>query len=427
MLELFLIYLWENKLLQLPLHTEKGESIEVLSPGRKNTDSGPDFLEARLKINNILWIGSVEMHINASDWYAHGHQDDRAYDNVILHVVYQADKSVFDVNKRELTTLVVENKFQASLLLRYRQFLDSSAFIPCFKRMGEVQRFTWFSWLDRMAAERLQEKVSQLFVELEAAENDWETVFYKKLLSGFGMKVNDFAFAQLAQQLPFSLLLRHQDRLDQLEALLFGVAGFLEDNFTDEYPLQLKKEYAFLKHKYSLNSLTVTQWRFMRMRPPNFPTIRISQFAALIHKNGRMFSKIISAETTEDIFELFRVQASDYWDNHYRFDTFTKGKPKQLGTTAINILLINTVVQMLFAYGIIIEQAKYGDKALALLEKLPPEDNVVTRGYAKGGLEVINALHSQALLHLKRNYCDKKRCLDCNIGHVLIKSNPTEI
>ncbi|MCK9292195.1 MAG: DUF2851 family protein [Bacteroidales bacterium] len=422
MLELFLIYLWEHKLLQLPLYTTAQDAVEILSSGKRNTDSGPDFVDARIKIGDIVWAGSIEMHINASDWYRHGHQSDPAYNNVVLHVVYEPDKEVADHMQRPIPTLSVKDRFDPQLLLRYRSFIDSRSFIACEKQLASVQRFTWLSWLDRMASERLQEKVEAVLEHLKQSGNDWDEIFYRQLLSNFGMKVNDQAFAQLARLLPLHLLLRHINRPDQIEALLFGLAGLLDAPYTDPYPNKLKQEYLFLKQKYSLTSMPASHWRFMRMRPQNFPTIRLSQFAALIHKNGRLFSKILHTETVENIMQLFEVNASEYWDNHYRFDKISKGKPKHLGKETISVLLINAVVHMLFAYGIHTEDRQHSDNALMLLENLPPEHNAVTRGYEKAGLSVTNALHSQALLHLKRNYCDKKRCLECRIGQILIKA-----
>ncbi|MBS4059733.1 MAG: DUF2851 family protein [Bacteroidetes bacterium] len=423
MKEIFLIYLWENKLLRAPLITEDGNLIEIIHPGFRNDDSGPDFLNARIMIDNTVWAGNVEIHISASDWYNHRHHADKSYDNVILHVVYNADKTTFTTLREEIPVLSVKDCFDETILLRYRSFIDSQRWIPCENFAGEIQRFTWLSWLDRMIVDRLQMKVEDVIQILSQTGNDWEVTFYQRLLSNFGLKVNDVPFGQLARNLPFQILLRHSDQLFQLEAILFGTAGLLESEFIDPYPQSLKREFEFLQKKYNLTTLKAEQWRFMRMRPANFPTLRLSQFAALIHKNGRLFSKIIQAETPEQIKEYFVVNASSYWDNHFRFDTPSVGHQKNLGQNATSLLIINTVVQMLFTYGLIHENEQAKDKALVLLENMDAENNEIIRKFDKIGVHASNALQSQSLLHLKKFYCSPKRCLECRIGHIIFKSD----
>lgn len=422
MKEIFLIYLWENKLLRSPLITEDGNLIEIIHPGFRNDDSGPDFLNARIMIDSTVWAGNVEIHISASDWYNHRHHADKSYDNVILHVVYNADKTTFTTLREEIPVLSVKNCFDETILLRYRSFIDSQRWIPCENFAGEIQRFTWLSWLDRMIVDRLQMKVEDVIQILSQTGNDWEITFYQRLLSNFGLKVNDVPFGQLARNLPFQILLRHSDQLFQLEAILFGTAGLLESEFIDPYPQSLKREFEFLQKKYKLTTLKAEQWRFMRMRPANFPTLRLSQFAALIHKNGRLFSKIIQAETPEQIKEYFVINASPYWDNHFRFDTPSVGHQKNLGQNATSLLIINTVVQMLFTYGLIHENEPAKDKALVLLENMDAENNEIIRKFDKIGVHASNALQSQSLLHLKKFYCSPKRCLECRIGHIIFKS-----
>ncbi len=423
MKEIFLIYLWENKLLRAPLITEDGNLVEIIHPGFRNDDSGPDFLNARIMIDNTVWAGNVEIHISASDWYNHRHHADKSYDNVILHVVYNADKTTFTTLREEIPVLSVKNCFDETILLRYRSFIDSQRWIPCENFAGEIQRFTWLSWLDRMIVERLQMKVEDVIQVLSQTGNDWEVTFYQRLLANFGLKVNDLPFGQLARNLPFQILLRHSDQLFQLEAILFGTAGLLETEFTDSYPQSLKREFEFLRTKYNLTTIKAEQWRFMRMRPANFPTLRLSQFAALIHKNGRLFSKIIHAENPEQIKEYFVVNASSYWDNHFRFDTPSIGHQKNLGQNANSLLIINTVVQMLFTYGLLHEDESAKDKALVLLENMDAENNEIIRKFDRIGVQASNALQSQSLLHLKKYYCSPKRCLECRIGHIIFKSS----
>lgn len=423
MKEIFLIYLWENKLLRSPLITEDGNLIEIIHPGYKNDNAGPDFLNARILIENTLWAGNVEIHISASDWYNHHHHADKGYDNVILHVVYNADKTTFTTVREKIPVLSIKNSFDETILLRYRSFLDSQRWIPCEKSAKEIQRFTWLSWLDRLIVDRLQTKVEDVVQVFSQTGNDWEETFYQRLMANFGLKVNDIPFGHLARILPFQILLRHSDQLIQLEALLFGAAGLLEEEFSDPYPKSLKKEFDFLRTKYNLSVMKAEQWRFMRMRPTNFPTIRLSQFAALIHKNGRLFSKIIHAENSNQIEEYFAVKASAYWDNHFRFDTLSEGHPKNLGQDAISLIIINTVVQMVFTYGLVHEDEKIKDKALVLLESMSAENNEIIRKFEKIGIQATNALQSQALLQLKKHFCSPKRCLECRIGHIIFKSN----
>ncbi len=422
MKEALLTYLWENRLYRHDIATVDGQAIEVLYPGIANKHAGPDFLQARIRIGNTLWAGNVEIHVHASDWYVHGHQKDKNYGNIILHVVYNADKAVFTEDGMPVATLELKDKFDEMLLHRYKSFIESSNWIACENQIGEVQRFTWLSWLDRMIAERLELKVEEVLELYKLCGNDWEETFYRRLLIGFGFQVNEAAFAELALKLPHQLLLKHADRLDQLEALLLGSAGFLQPDFVEEYPFALKKEYLFLKHKYALSEMEVSRWRFLRMRPANFPGLRLAQLAALVNKNQRMFAKIIEADSADEIKQLFAVQASQYWDKHYQFEKISPSSPKKFGSEAQKLIIVNTVAQLLFAYGHFNQREELKDKALMLLESVEAENNAIIRKFNLMGLQAANALQSQALLHMKKHFCKPKRCLDCRIGKLLIKS-----
>jgi hypothetical protein len=419
--EFFIHYLWENKLLKPDLQTTGQEAIQILHPGNRNTNAGPDFLNARVKIGDTIWAGNVEIHTMASDWYKHHHDKDKAYENVILHVVYEADKTVYDSQRKPLQTLEIKDQYPAEILLKYRQFIDSRQWIACENQVSDVQRFTWLSWLDRMIAERLEHKTAIVIDLLNQNKNDWELTFYQLLLSNFGFKVNQAPFERLGKLLPLQVLLKHRDQLFQLEALLFGTAGLLDQEFKDDYPLRLQKEYHFLSHKYQLPKMQVQEWRFMRMRPVNFPTVRLSQLAALIHKHGQLFSSIRYSKTTEEIIQLFKVQASTYWNDHFQFDKISPGKPKNTGDNAISILIINAVVQTLFAFGKTHQDQQLQDKALMLLEAFEAENNNLIRKFEQAGLKVSNALHSQALIYLHQSYCKPRRCLECRVGHVLLR------
>jgi len=422
MKEVFILYLWENKLLFPNLLTTDKQPITILHPGTTNLDAGPDFLNARLKIGDTLWAGNVEIHVNASDWYKHRHDADKAYDNVVLHVVYEADKQIYDSSQKAIPTLEIKKYFNTSILLRYRDFIDSRRWIACENMLDKVQRFTWLSWLDRLIAERLEIKTAQIFDLLSASGNDWEVCFYQLLVKNFGFKVNQLPFEQLARMLPLKILLKHRDQLFQLEALLYGVAGLLEGDFKDEYPKSLKNEFKFLAKKYELKIMEASQWRFMRMRPVNFPTIRIAQLAALIHKHGNLFSEIRYAQSSAQIVKLLKVEASAYWTNHFQFDKLSEGKIKKIGDDAISLILINTVVQSIFAYGKYHSDLSMQEKALILLEELEPENNSLIRKFEKAGFSASNALHTQSLIYMHQSYCKPKRCLECRIGHVLLKN-----
>lgn len=427
MQELFVIYLWENKLLQADLQTTDGEKLEIVHAGFRNQHAGPDFSQARVKIGKTLWAGNVEVHLNESDWYKHRHHLDKAYDNIILHVVYQADKAVYNHARKKIPCLEVKGKFDSSILLNYRAFIDSKRWIACENMLKNVQAFSWMSWIDRMVAERLEEKTKRVLAIFEQCGNDWEETLYRSLMINFGFHTNEAAFEQLSRILPLHLLLRHADQLFQLEALLLGQAGFLEAELSEEYPLKLQQEFWFLSQKYGLKPMDSASWRFLRLRPANFPGLRLAQLAALVHKNGQIFSKILQAKDAVAIRSLFKVKTSAYWDDHYRFGKSSSRKAKTLGDDAISLLMINSVVHILFAYGHYNRQAIYSDKALGLLESLKAENNQIVRGFAKAGIQAVNALQSQGLLHLKKNYCKPKNCLECRIGQILLKTGKETI
>ena len=428
MREEFLYYIWENRLTDKDLKTTEGDQVDVVATGYRNTDSGPDFLEAKIQIGDKLWAGHVEIHVKSSDWNRHGHQNDKAYKNVILHVVYENDTQV-----NSIPTLELKGHFDGSLFAQYQKLISSKNWIPCEKSIAQVPVFTRFSWLDRMAVERLESKSGAVIKTLEANQFDWEDALYKLLMRYFGLKVNNEAFEYLANVLPFKTLLKHADNLLQLEAMLMGCAGFLEDDFTEEYPLLLKREFSVMKAKFNLLTMPAERWKFMRMRPSNFPTIRLAQMAQLIHKNGCLFSKIKAAKDSAEAKALFDVAASDYWETHWRFETRlpnppdphkmgnqSSRKPKHLGETTADVLIINAVAPLLFCYGKLHKDDSYCETALQFLEATEAEDNAVIRHYAQCEIKAENAMQSQALLHLYSYFCKRKRCLECRIGNVLL-------
>ena len=416
MKEEFLYYIWENRLTDKDLKSSEGESVEVVTTGYRNTNSGPDFLEAKIQIGDKLWAGHVEIHVKSSDWNRHGHQTDKAYKNVILHVVYENDVQV-----NAIPTLELKGHFDESLFTQYQKLISSKNWIPCEKSIAKVPVFTRLSWLDRMAVERLESKSDTVTKILEANQFDWEDALYKLLMRYLGLKVNNEAFEYLANILPFKTLLKHADNLVQVEAMLMGCAGFLNDNFTEEYPLLLKREYAVMRAKFNLLSMPSERWRFMRMRPSNFPTIRLAQMAQLIHKNGCLFSKIRTAKDTTEVKELFDVVASEYWETHWRFGVPTESTPKHLGNATADVLIINAVTPLLFCYGKLHKDESVCEAAMQFLEETEAEDNAIIRHFAQDGIKAENAMQTQALLHLHNMYCKRKRCLECRIGAVLLR------
>lgn len=421
MKEDFLYYLWEQRLLKEPLKTSTGEPVHVVHPGYRNHDSGPDYLEAKIKIGDRLWAGHVEIHVKTSDWNRHGHQHDKAYHNVVLHVVFEDDGRV-----NEIPVMELKGHFDESLYSAYERFLNSKRWIACERHIGDVSSFTRVSLLDRMAVERLEMKSDAVGKLLTASRYDWEGTFYQLMLRYFGLKVNSEAAEYLSYILPLKTLLKHADQLLQVEAMLFGCAGFLEKDFTEEYPKLLKREFNVMRSKFGLLTMPEERWKFMRMRPVNFPTIRLAQVAQLIHLNGTMFSKAREADTLGQVRSLFEVRASPYWDTHYRFEAesaSTSGTPtaKRIGEGTIDVLLVNAVIPLLFCYGKFHKDESYCEKALRFLESTDAEDNTIVRDFARAGIRATNAMQTQALLQLYNHYCKRKRCLECSIGNVILR------
>lgn len=418
MKEDFLYYLWEGRILVGDLMTEEGLPVQIIDPGYRNTNSGPDFLEAKIRIGHQLWAGHVEIHVRTSDWLRHGHQNDKAFHNVVLHVVYEHDSLVNDI-----PVLALKGHFNSSLYEQYHDLVSTQRWIACERRLDEVPSLTRCTWLERMAIERLQEKTKMVDKLLKTNHFDWEDTLYRLMLRYFGMKVNNEAFETLSSLLPFKTLLKHADQQVQLEAMLLGCAGFLEIESEEEYPLLLKREFEAMKAKFNLLTMPVERWKFMRMRPMNFPTVRLAQLAQMIHLHGPLFSKVKEAATLEELKSLFDVKASKYWDTHFRFSFEGPSLPKHLGEGITNVLVINAIVPLLFCYGKFHKDERHCEKALRLLGQTPAEDNTIVRHYAHRGLPPHDAMQSQALLQLYHVYCRRKRCMECGIGIILLRSN----
>ncbi len=418
MTERLLQYIWQFQYFNYSdLHTEEGEPLQIIHPGSLNSNQGPDFSDAKIKINTTIWAGSIELHINTSDWKNHKHSNDKNYKNVILHVVWQHDINL----NLPCSTLVLEDKVPKLLLNKYDELMNADNFIACEKNIQQINSLTWQSWKERLLIERLEQRTQLIFDHLQKNKNHWEETFWWLLARNFGVKLNTVAFEKIAQSVSVNILAKHKEQIHQVEALLFGQAGLLEGVFAEDYPTLLQKEYLFLKKKYNLQKIEASMI-FLRMRPSNFPTVRLAQLAMLVHNSLHLFSKIKESSNLKTIKELLQVTANDYWHYHYVFDEASAFKKKKLGEQMIDNILINTVVPVLFAYGHYHGENMFKDKALQWLEEIKAEKNSITKGFTSLQIENKTAFASQALIQLKNEYCNKKRCLDCSIGNKLIRN-----
>jgi hypothetical protein len=419
--EAFLHFVWKYKNFSpANLKTTDGLPVKIIKTGEHNFNAGPDFLNAQVLIDDTHWAGNVEMHLKTSDWQAHKHSEDPAYDNVILHVVYYNDMEKALPANRPL--LVLADHISDHTLKNYDAIREQYKLIPCESLIGNVDDIIKKSWLDRMLTERLEAKSFYINKLLNQNKNDWAETAYQLTGRNFGFKVNADPFERLTRSITHRTLAKHKNSIHQIEAMLFGQAGFLQEAFTDNYPAALKKEYRFLAGKYNLNPGRKADWKFLRLRPGNFPTVRISQFAALIYKSEHLFSKILEVEDIKTALSFFSLQTNDYWKDHYTFETPAASKSSgELGKESKYNLIINTVAPLLFSYGHIKSEPKYKDTAIRLLEECPRELNTITKSSLNLGLMNDNACHSQGLIHLRHEYCLKQQCLACGIGAAVLK------
>lgn len=417
--EQFLYYIWQYKQFNTRnLFTSTGEPVTIIQSGLRNSDAGPDFTMAKVKISKTLWIGNVEIHVNASDWKAHSHDKDKNYENIILHVVYNDD--IKNTTSKH-PCLELKNYMDVNLFTKYKSLIGAASVIPCSSQISSVDPFVINNWLDRILAERLEHKTDIIRQGLELNKNNWEETFYHALAKNFGAKINAEPFELLAKLLPLKVLAKHKNNLLQVEALLFGTAGLLDDKGEDAYFLSLKKEFSFLQKKYKLQPLEKHLWKFLRLRPANFPTIRLAQFAQLVHQSSHLFSKILEVKNKKEIYKLFDCTPSEYWKTHYVFGKTSKAKPKSAGEIFIDLIIINTVAPFMFYYGKQKGDDYTTEKSLKLLATIKPESNRIINEWELIGIKANSAAESQALIELKNNYCNHKRCLQCAIGHKLLR------
>ncbi|QDA62222.1 DUF2851 family protein [Hymenobacter jejuensis] len=427
MKEDFLHYIWQHQYFdKLNLNTEEGEAITVLRPGYRNSDAGPDFLNARLQIGEVEWNGAVEIHLRASDWQRHLHQHDLKYDQVVLHVVHTADQPVRRTNGTLVPTLAVGARIAPHMLQTYSELLESATPLPCAPLLEQVSTLTRTMMAARTLLERVEEKGEALSRMQENLDGDWEATTYHALAAAFGFKKNSEPLARLAKALPINILRRHRHSLPQLEALLFGQAGFLMevlDNEEDIYLAALRSEYSFLSHKYNLSATALKphDWNFLRLRPANFPPVRLAQLAAVLHARPALFDALLTATDTLALEQFFMAPVSEYWRHHYR--PGKAGKVPALGRSSAHLLITNVVVPLRVAYARYTGQSELVEQALALLEQLPAEHNHLTDVYDALGFEHRTAADSQGLLALQRGYCAPRRCLQCAIGSRILQRN----
>ena len=416
--EAFLHFIWNfQHFTSRELLSESGQKITIFHPGYKNSDAGPDFINAKVKIDDVIWNGNVEIHINAQDWIRHNHQRDEAYDSVILHVVWINDASIRRKDNTVIPTFELRKLVDAQLIQKYNQLLEPQEEILCRRFLNQIKPITLLSMMDKVLAQRLEVRAEKIFREIAFTDNDWEEITWRMLCRNFGFKTNAFTFYELAKSLPLKILKKESGNLMTIEALLFGQAGFLEEESEDAYFGELAKEYRFKQKKYGLErNLDKHQWKFLRLRPANFPTIRIAQLAALVARQPNLFSLFMDYDTISELKNELAIEQSTYWVKHYLFGKPSKDHSKKLGQSAIENLLINTAAPLLFAFGVHKDREDLKEKSMLLLSSLHAEENSITKRWKTSDIAVGSAFDSQALIELFNAYCQKKRCLNCAVG-----------
>lgn len=411
-MEQLLHYVWKHKIFPLKeLKTTTGQQVEVIDTGLANTDAGPDFFNAKLKLDGVLWIGNIEIHERSSDWFKHGHHADTGYNSVILHIASEIDTEISRSNGERIPQ--IQLICPEAVRTNYKELLETDSYPPCYRIIPSLPPFTAHSWMTALQMERFEQKATLLNERLKRCQGNWEDAFFITLARNFGFGLNGDAFETWAHRLPFRAVDKHRNDLFQIEAIFFGQAGILEDSDGDGYYLRLKKEYTYLQHKFGLIPMDASLWRFLRLRPANFPHIRIAQLACLYHRAYGLLSRIMETETLQGVRDILKGGTSEYWLTHYTFGGSSPSRPKTLSNTSLDLLIINTVVTFLYAYGLHKGNRVLCARAGSFLEELKAENNYITRMWEQCGMKASNAADSQALIQLKKEYCDKKKCLYC--------------
>lgn len=418
----FLYYVWQYKLFsKTKLFTSDSQEIHIKKTGNHNKNEGPDFLNCQIEIDDQLWVGNIEMHMKSSDWYLHKHEEDVNFDSVILHVVWEHDSDIFMRNNKPLPTIELKNYVNQTILENYNSLIyHKQNWISCENQIENVGSFIIKNWLERLYFNRLEQKSIFIKSLLEKTNNDFEAVLFQLLAKNFGLKVNGDAFLLLSKSIDFGVVRKVRFDENQLTALFFGQAGFLEEELSGNYHQKLKIEYHYLKHKYKLSAISKSNFQFFRMRPHNFPTIRIAQLASLYANHQNLFSNLMNLNIKEEFYQVFSLKINEFWQTHYTFETISKKSPKKLSKSFIDLILINTIIPLKFVYlksrGEVDEQ-----DLLSLIRQIPSEKNSIITKFLKLKINANNAMESQSLLELKNNYCTKKRCLQCAIGNSLLR------
>ena len=419
-MEQLLHYVWKHKIFPLKeLKTTTGQQVEVIDTGLANTDTGPGFFNAKLKLDGVLWIGNIEIHERSSDWFKHGHHADAGYNSVILHIASEIDTEISRSNGERIPQ--IQLICPEAVRTNYKELLETDSYPPCYRIIPSLPPFTAHSWMSALQMERFEQKATLLNERLKRCQGNWEDAFFITLARNFGFGLNGDAFETWAHRLPFRAVDKHRNDLFQIEAIFFGQAGILEDSDGDGYYLRLKKEYTYLQHKFGLIPMDASLWRFLRLRPANFPHIRIAQLACLYHRAYGLLSRIMETETLQGVRDILKGGTSEYWLTHYTFGGSSPSRPKTLSNTSLDLLIINTVVTFLYAYGLHKGNRVLCARAGSFLEELKAENNYITRMWEQCGMKASNAADSQALIQLKKEYCDKKKCLYCRIGYEYLK------
>ena len=400
---------------------DSGEQLSIIKPGLPNKNQGPDFLDAHIRIDDVQLVGNIEIHNLSSDWQRHRHSVDAQYGNVILHVVWQNDTDIIDIRGQTLPVLILQGRVSSLLQNRYTNLLDAPG-IPCHNNSFPIlPELGWIAWKERLLAERLERKALHILDLLAQSNNHWEEVLWWQLAANFGMKVNAALFEAVARSIPINVLARHKHQINQLEALLMGQANLLDGTMEEDYPMMLQKEYNFLQKKHQLPPIAI-QPNFLRLRPANFPTVRLAQLAMLVQQSSHLFAKIKDMQHGKEVVALLSVEANDYWHYHYRFNQVSAFQPKTLGSQTISNILINTIVPILFAYGMYTKNEECKEKAIRWLTEAKPEVNNITNLWTDHGPKATSAFDSQSLIELSNNYCHQHRCLECAVGNRILKA-----
>lgn len=420
MKEALLHYVWQYKMFcPTNLHTTDGDSLEIIDYGKKNNNAGPDFFNAKVKIGETIWVGNIEIHLSSSDWLKHRHDKDNRYDNVILHVVNVHDKEILRSNGDRIPTLIIQPA--PTLIEKYEELIAGAPFIHCAHYWGIIPEGFLRIYTSQLLTERLCRKAAAIHSKVNETNGDWEETLYITLASAFGQSTNAYPFERLAQSLPLRLIAKQHDSITQIEAMLFGQAGLLNDTTNDEYEKRLKQEYDFLQNKFGLKSIDKNLWVFAKMRPANFPHIKIAQLAQILYKRQNLLSAILEATNLQEIRELFDVSTSPYWESHYSFNSASAKRKKHMGNTSIDLIIINLVVPLLFAYAQKRGLPDLAEKATDILEQIKPERNSIITQWQSMGIECKNAYDTQAFLELKKRFCNENNCLRCSIAHQILQ------